>query len=260
MKKSIRTFGRIALVGVTATTILASTAWAEEEKPTADLSASFLSKYVWRGYELSKDSLVIQPSMTVGYKGFSMNLWGNLDTDNDLTETNEFNETDVTLSYAGSCSFADYSVGYIYYALDGADDTQEVYASAGLKTLLTPTLTIYRDYDSFPGWYITADISHSFPVSDDLSLDLGAKIGYLDVDDESTKSYRDDPTDAYSEFHDAVISASMAFPLGQYFSITPEIYYSFPLTSDAEDDIEDSNLYSNDSDYIYGGVTLSMSF
>ena len=42
---------------------------AEEEKPTGDITAAVLSQYVWRGYELSRNSVVIQPSMTIGYKG-----------------------------------------------------------------------------------------------------------------------------------------------------------------------------------------------
>ena len=64
---------------------------------SADASVAFLSKYVWRGWELSDDSIVIQPSMSVAYKGFGMNLWGNLDTDLYGT-TNKWNETDLTLS------------------------------------------------------------------------------------------------------------------------------------------------------------------
>jgi hypothetical protein len=52
----------------------------------------------------------------------------------------------------------------------------------------------------------------------------------------------------------------MTFPLGEYFSITPEIYYSFPLDSDAEDVIEAASVNGKDSDFVYGGVTLSMSF
>lgn len=51
-----------------------------EERPTVDFSVSPMTKYVWRGQELSRDSIVIQSSMTVGYKGFTANLWGNLDT------------------------------------------------------------------------------------------------------------------------------------------------------------------------------------
>jgi hypothetical protein len=51
--------------------------WAEEESPSASADVAILSKYVWRGQELSRDSIVIQPSMTISYKGFSGNLWGN---------------------------------------------------------------------------------------------------------------------------------------------------------------------------------------
>ncbi len=41
----------------------------EEEKPTADFNVAALTKYVWRGYEQTRDSIVVQPSFTVGYKG-----------------------------------------------------------------------------------------------------------------------------------------------------------------------------------------------
>ena len=76
-------------------------ALADEPKPYSSVSAAFLSQYVWRGYELSKDSLVIQPSITVGYAGFEANLWGNLDTDDKYTgaEKTKWNETDLTLFY-----------------------------------------------------------------------------------------------------------------------------------------------------------------
>ena len=66
--------------------------------------------------------------------------------------------------------------------------------------------------------------------------------------------------DAYRDFHDGRLSASMSFPLGEYFSLTPEIYYSFPLSSEAEDLLESASVNGKDSDFVYGGVTLSMSF
>ncbi len=132
------------------------TTFAEEGSPTGDLSVFLLSKYVWRGYELSKDSIVIQPSMSVGYKGFGFNLWGNLDTDQDTTlydvDGANFNETDMTLSYDGSAGMVGYSIGYIYYGLDGAADTQEIYAGVSVDTIAAPSLTIYRDYDRLYVW------------------------------------------------------------------------------------------------------------
>jgi len=274
MRKSMLTTGSMALLGLFCTGLAASTTWAEEEKPTADLSVSALSKYVWRGFELSKDSIVLQPSMTVGYKGFGFNLWGNLDTDlhdsfgGDDQDSSSWTETDMTISYDASCSFADYGVGYIYYGLDGLEDTQEVYVSATLKTLLSPALAIYRDFSNLPGWYLTLGVSHSFAINEKLNLDLGAQVSYLYSDDDSSYSEMTRDAngdwvatgDAYRDFHDGRLSASMSFPVGEYFSVTPEIYYSFPLSSEAQDLLESTSVNGEDSDFVYGGVTLSMSF
>ncbi len=233
----------------------ALTASAEEEAPSADVSVSFSSKYVWRGYELSDGSIVIQPSMTVGYKGFGFNLWGNLDTDQDEalfgTDGGNWNETDMTLSYDGSAGMVGYSLGYIYYALDGAVDTQEIYAGVSLDTIAAPSLTIYRDFDEYEGWYVNLAVGHSFAITDDISLDVGGHVSYLTADDAATLADPDDPTSEYSDFHDGLVSISATIPLTELISVTPELYYSFPLGSDADEIIDD---------HIYGGVTLSMSF
>jgi hypothetical protein len=117
---------KMILVGLLTLSMLgagASATMAEEEMPTVDASVSIYSTYVWRGFGLSDDSIVIQPSMTVGYKGFAANLWGNLDTDYYATNDAKYNETDITLSYDGAYEKLGYGVGYIYYALDAARDT-----------------------------------------------------------------------------------------------------------------------------------------
>ena len=226
----------------------ASAVLAEEEAPTAEASVGVLSTYVWRGFGLSDDSIVIQPSMTVGYKGFAMNLWGNLDTDYYATDTTNYNETDITLSYDGAYEKLGYGVGYIYYALDAADDTQEIYGSLSYDILLSPTLTFYYDVDHFSGaYYATFDISHSFTIAENYVLDLGALVSYLDDNED------------YDAFHNGVASVSMTFPFAKYFSITPEINYSFSLSSDAEDYIEAGSADDDDS-YLYGGATISFAF
>lgn len=215
-----------------------------EDKPTADASVALLSQYVWRGYELSKDSLVIQPSATVGYKGFAVNLWGNLDTDQVGMATDSFNwnETDFTLSYDGAYDKLGYSIGYIYYDLDGADDSQEIYAGLSYDIMLSPALTVYRDFDNYQGYYVNLGIGHSFSITDKYALDLGASAGYYNFDDTN-----------YSALHDGVLSASMTFPVNEYLSITPEIDYSFPLSDDAEDDQGLDNVF-------YGGLAASFAF
>ncbi len=241
------------------------------DKPTADFSVDALSKYVWRGFELSRDSMVLQPSVTVDYNGFSANLWGHLDTDTYSGNTNNWTETDMTLSYSRSLGMVDVSAGYIYYGLDNADDSQEVYLSASLNTILTPTLSVYRDYDSFPGWYITLGISHSVPIKDNITLDLGAQISYLSADEASSygevENGTQSTTQAYNAFHDGLLTASVTFPINQYISITPKLNYSFPLTDDARDLIKvtslgyDSATQSGGHDnFLYGGVNVDLSF
>ena len=221
-----------------------------EDKPAADLTVGVYSKYVWRGFELSDDSLVIQPSLTVGYKGFGVNLWGNLDTDqyNMDSEAFNWNETDLTLSYDGAIDKFGYALGYIYYDLEGLADSQEVYLGFSLDTLLSPALTIYREIANYQGWYVTLGISHSFPLSETIGLDLGAQVSYLDVE----------ATD-HSEFHDGLLSAAISIPLTDLVSISPELYWSFPLTSEASD-LREAASISGDDSYVYGGLSMSLAF
>ncbi len=236
----------------------------ESDAPTADFTLGLYSKYVWRGYELSKDSLVIQPSVTIGYKGFGFNLWGNLDTDQAAalygTDGNNWNETDMTVSYDGSYGLLGYTVGYIYYALEGANDTQEIYGAISFDVPASPTLTVYRDIASAPGWYITLDVSHSYDVMDNLALNVGAKVSYLTVDDESTLADPNDPTSSYSDFHDGVLSLSMSYTVTENLVITPELYYSFALGGDAQDVLEAASADGDDSSFFYGGVSAGFSF
>ena len=218
--------------------------WAEEEAPSGGADVAIMSQYVWRGYALSDSSIVIQPSISAGYKGFGLNLWGNLDTDYyDMGK--DFNETDLTLSYDKSFGMVGFGLGYIYYGLEG-EDSQELYASLSLDTFLAPTLTIYRDYDTFDSWYMLLGISHSFSLTEELSLDLGGSVSYYSYDD----------TD-YSELHDGLLSASVTFPIGEYFSLTPSLTYTFPLSSEAEIELMDMD---GDDSHFVAGMTFSVSF
>jgi hypothetical protein len=239
--------------------------WAEDEaKPSASADVGVFSQYIWRGYELSKDSVVIQPSATVSYKDVSFNLWGNLDTDvyTDSRDESQFNETDMTLSYNKSFGIVSLGVGYIYYALDAIDDSQEIYLSVGLDTLLSPSLTVYREISHLPSWYISLGISHSFELPKGITLDLGGSVGYYASDDDAFVEVDDNgnaTTDKYNAFHNGLISVGLTIPVGKYFSVVPVIAYSFPLTNEADNLIKSSSL-SDKSDFVFGGVTASLSF
>jgi uncharacterized protein (TIGR02001 family) len=239
---------------------------AEEEPPYAEASVSLLSAYIWRGQELSKDSMVIQPSMTMGYRGFLANLWGNLDTDlhKDLgDETNNWNETDFTVAYGRDFGSLSSEVGYIYYALDATDDSQELYLTLSMDTFLAPTLTIYREFARYPHWYLLLGISHAFEVKDNVSLELAGSVSYLESEDESDYPEIDNgaPTgDEFSGLHDGTISVSLPITLTKYVTVTPSIAYIFPLSSDAEDEMDWRSVEGDENDFFVGGVTASFAF
>jgi len=237
------------------------------DHPEADLSVGILSKYVWRGQELSRHSVVIEPSMTVSYKGFSANMWSNLDRDPYNATANDpssLNETDLTLSYGTNLGPVGIEAGYIYYGLDGIDDSQEFYINLGVDTLLAPSVTVYKDTDTYNAWYVLTGISHSFEFTDFMSLDLSTSISYLRSNDKNDYPEIDGDgnaiNDKFDNFHDGTVSVGMTFSFAELYTIAPSVSYVFPLSTDARNQMESASYTGKDNYFVYGGVTLSMAF
>lgn len=265
-------------------------AMAEEDKPTGELSVSGLTKYIWRGYENTRHSIVVQPSMTLGYKGFSANLWGNLDTKpyttTDVTNSSTWTETDFTLSYAKTIGIVNAGLGYIYYNLGSPNagavkplDSQELFVNIGLNTLLSPTLTAYKEIDHYHQWYFLLGVSHAFEFNKTVSLKLGASASYLMGEYADATLYSVSPSyggypkfndnyqatnDKFSNLHDGVLTASLPINLAKYLTVSPTVSYVFPLSSDAKTEMKARgkkiDLADNDSSYLYGGLTMTLSF
>ncbi len=249
----MKTLRVIALTIVLVFTLGIAGVYAEGPDVSGSASAGVFSNYVWRGQKLS-NSFVIQPSVGITYGGFGANLWANLDSDfgGDFKHT----ETDLTLDYAFSADKFSFDVGYIYYALEGATDTQEIYASASYDTLLEPTLAIYYDFDQGDGAFLVASIGHSFDLPQGLSLSLGASASY-NLKNE-VMGY-DSGGDKFNNFYNGELSASLSIPITKAISIEPMVAYSFALSNDAEDAIEAIS-DDGDSNIFYGGATITLSF
>jgi hypothetical protein len=231
---------------------------AEEIKGAGSLSADVMSNYVWRGMKLS-NSWVVQPSAGITYGVFGANLWSNYDSDAAIDEGDghgESNETDLTLTYTRSMDKLTLGAGYIFYALAGANDTQELYLSASYATVLNPTLTVYYDFDEGDGAFAVAAVSHSVEIMKDTSLKLGASASY---NLKNKVMGRDKNGEEFSNLYNGELSASVTFPVMKAIAITPKVAYSVPLSSDAKEAIKNlSN--DNDNSVFYGGINLTLSF
>ncbi len=254
---------RILILAAIIMVCVTGAAGAEEEKVTGAASVDIMSNYVWRGIKVS-NSWVVQPNLSVAYKGFGAGFWANYDSDSFETDSHgsvsdghgEFSEVDLTLSYAKSFDKLTVGGGYIYYAFDGFSDTQEVYASVSYDTFLKPALTVYYDFDEGDGAFITASIGHSFSLPADMSLNLGALASYnirnrimgLDADGRR-----------FSNFYHAELSSSLTIPVTKMISVTPKIAYSFAISNDAKAAMRG---LANDGrrDIVYGALNLTFSF
>ena len=243
---------------------------------TGSAALSALSHYIFRGYELSSHSLVLQPSLTINYLGFSANLWSNIDTDEHATQNftpvttsrghNNYDETDLTLSYTYNIDKLALTGGFIYYGTQYAPETQELFVSGTYDMIAHPTLAIYRDIYHYPGTYFNLSFSQSIPVYKDDTLDLGASFGYeagssnyWDTYNSSTGLYNGNK---YSAFHDGMLKVGYTIPVTKMLSVQPVVQYWFPLSSDASK-ITNGNPYNPNGqlkDIFVYGVNLTFSF
>lgn len=213
---------------------------------TGSVALATYNQYIFRGYEIGKSGLVIQPSMTVSLKGFSATFWGNIDTNQRNTKTATFNqefkkgwnETDLTLSYTHEIKNLSITGGYIYYGTKYADETEEVFVALSYKTIANPTITVYRDITNYKGTYINLGLSHSFPIYKEMTLDLASGFGYFIGESDYWKTYeRSTGTytgSKYRGFHDGMVKMGLTIPVKKVFLIQPTVQYWFPLSSDAK--------------------------
>lgn len=232
--------------------------YAHEIKTSGSASLDVMSNYVWRGQKLS-NSWVVQPSAGITYGVFGAHIWANYDSDSKVDEGDghgEFSETDLTLSYTRSMDKWTFGTGYIYYALNGAHDTQELYLSVGYDVILKPSVTVYYDFDEGNGAFVLASIGHSLELMKDINLNLGASASF---NIENKVMGLDESGDAFSNFYNAELSASVNVPVWKAVTVTPKIAYSFPISNDAEDAIKAIS-DDGDGDVFYGGINITLSF
>lgn len=218
----------------------------EEAKVTGAGSLGIYNRYIFRGYEIGKSGLVMQPALTASYKGFSAGFWGNVDTNPRNTTSAVFSnegrktwdETDLTLSYTYVRSRLSMTGGYTYYNLKYAEETEEVFLSLTYDILTKPTLSIYQDINAYRGTYLNLSFAHSIPLPQDITLDLGASFGYFVGESSYWRTFEEGTGDytgaKYEGFHDGMVKAGLTIPVTKALSIQPVVQYWFPLSGNAK--------------------------
>ncbi|MGA9756315.1 MAG: TorF family putative porin [Desulfobaccales bacterium] len=247
------------------------------ELPTWNVGADLLSQYVWRGQALSKNSVVLQPSITGTYKGFSFNSWSNVDTN----EQNPYghnthrgfvgNEMDLTASYTREV-YTNFTLtgGLIYYLLDGNNNqfnSVEIYGGADYKLpWFNFGVNVYREVNHLPGtflqWYIHRAIDIPYLV-EGMNLDLLASWSAEFSNDKAAYPVFSSSGQLENKFYDSLnagfIGASLNIPVGKYIVVAPKVQYWYGLGGQSTGTLNALS-WDGQHNHILGGVNLTVNF
>ncbi|MBF0329315.1 MAG: hypothetical protein HQL10_09155 [Nitrospirae bacterium] len=210
---------RVLVLTAVLVSALLGSVYAEEAKVTGSASVGAFNKYIFRGYEISRGSIVVQPAVTVNYSGFSIGMWSNIDSKERWTQSSmtsdwksytgnggtqadpgqlggskNLNETDITLSYTYNISKLALTGGWIYYGTGYVRQTEELFLTAALDVISKPTLSVYRDIGHYAGTYANLSFAHTVNVTKAVTLDLGAAAGgYFAMTDAYWRTYNATP-------------------------------------------------------------------
>lgn len=210
-------------------------------------------KYLWRGVNLSASQPVVQSGIDLSAKGFTYSVWSNVDLSG--ANADEATETDFVLDYSFDAGeVVSVSVGDIFYTFGpGGGSTHELYLGLGLNLPLSPSLTVYYDWDAasdadLDGLFYSLSIGHDLDLAEKLGLSLGAAINYSQ---ESPFVYGDG--DVFDDLSTADLSASLSYAVSEQVSVDLSYQYSLVVGDDAED-------IGFMDDEALGGVNVGISF
>ena len=153
-------------------------------------SLDIVSAYVFRGVTVNS-GFVAQPGVEYSGLPVVLGVWGNMDLDDNDGSPNSwaFSEVDFYASYDLALAIEALGVGVSYtgYAYPGstADADHEIALSLSCPQVPgTPSVSVTYGVSGAmeEGVYVEAGAGHELEVTDDLSVELSAALGYLAPD------------------------------------------------------------------------------
>ena len=241
---------------------------------TVGADLGLFSSYVWRGVTLTNKP-VAQPDLYVtfpaGHASITLGGWANVDLGkyddpgDDISESGalssfNFAEFDpwAEVSFpVGKATVTGGATGYIYPNDAGitseAFNTLEIYGKVAFDVPLSPKLAVWYDVDKVNGAYFEGSVAHSLPLSEKVSLSLGALAGLsagqgIDAGSDDNANFADDG------FTHLDLSAGLPLTAG-IFSITPALH----VVINGDDFTKITSPTDESDTKLWGGVSISWS-
>jgi hypothetical protein len=264
---------RAKVLGATLAVLSAIASANPAQAQTVGADLGLFSSYVWRGVTLTGKP-VAEPDLYVtfpaGAASVTLGGWANIDLGkydgNDISEsggTSGFNfaEFDPWAEVAfpvGKATLTAGATAYIYPNKAGLTkdfNTVEIYGKLALDNPLSPKLNVYYDVDKVKGLYVEGSVSHSFPASEKVSVNLTALGGVNSGQGVNTDLNSDETANFFdSGFTHLDLSAGIPITAG-VLSITP----AFHVVVAGDDATKFTSLNKTHDVKFWGGATISWS-
>jgi hypothetical protein len=254
-----------------AAVLATGTAGAEEQDLAVEMNVSALSAYASRG-QINNDEPVVQPVLTVSKNGWAMEVWGNFNLTDRVSDEPDMTELDWTLFYTVSVKALEIEAGVIEYTFpnstidldtdvpegaepgrEAAPGTREAYVAVSVPDwIVTPKLEAYYDFDEADGFYFAASLAKDIEITDRVSLTPSFSSGY------GTRDYN-----AYyfgveeSAWNDGVVGLSLDVTLTDSWAVGANINYMWLWEGDIRDVAAVEYL---DDESLFGGVSITYTF
>lgn len=214
-----------------------------------EISAGYMSDYIFYGVRFARDSVWTDVNYTFDNLIIPVNIgaWY-------LNGINPagYDELDLYASVElGSFAGFDASLGYTHYFFPelGAGSYGEIGLDVS-RSLGFVDLALETNYALSFGWYHQAGIEKTFGISDNVSLVVGAGIGYSD-----NYFFKNNGASGWNHYY---VSASLPIELNCRTTLTPYIGYNGSPAGYVTNGIGAG--LGPQSDILHGGVSLSVSF
>ncbi|MDD4869153.1 MAG: hypothetical protein PHR77_01235 [Kiritimatiellae bacterium] len=240
---------------------------AEETAFDMDAELKAVSAFVWRGRTLNEDPC-IQPSFTVGYGGFSANVWGSWNVTS-VSNSWQSSRIDISVDYRyvlGNHIIRPGFTAFMYHVdpQGKADDTYECFVNYTYDTFLLPSVTLYYDLSEIDGLFLTMSVAHSFTlIKDKMAMDLKLQVDGADKKfSNSLFKYPDVETrpeflQESPSFVDMTAMISLPVTIGKNGILTPALKYIMLLDAITKD-VVDAN--GQDANIFVYSLAYSMTF
>ncbi len=231
-----------------------------------DLTGAVLTQYNFRGVPQNEEGAVqadVNVALPTSSEGtLELNVWTNWDGHNDtgpavLPDGNggKMSEIDLVGGWSKDFESVSFSTGLISYNFPNnvGGSTTEVYAGFGWDVFdLSPSVTLYWDFDSVDGAYLNGSISRGFELSEDTSAELGLGLGFTDGD-HALAYYGVDE----SGLADLLVSASVSHAYDENTTLGGFLSVSSIIDSDLEEALDAAKF---DSENVWLGASIGWSF